>query len=234
MQNGAFPWMSPSSIGSSPKPWPGYQASLTDLFLKKTPLHQFATSGISQLAAASSYLEKMSLSGPSVGPSLGSSAGPSVGPSVSVTSPGPTAGPSSASPSDILLTHSGTNSQKCPHADSKEKSYACQVCDQYSSLCPTKDTTTSCSSRMNPNSLEHKTSPFTGVPSPHHPHPAHVLPSSIPHHHHHHHHHQPHRRASVASAGSSSNMSRSRSSANKQFLCPVCHKLFTQKGILWV
>ncbi|XP_022252881.1 gastrula zinc finger protein xFG20-1-like [Limulus polyphemus] len=57
MQNGAYPWVAPSSLGQ--KSWPpGYQASLTDLFLKKNTLH-FGT-GISQLAAASSYIEKMS------------------------------------------------------------------------------------------------------------------------------------------------------------------------------
>ncbi|KFM59980.1 hypothetical protein X975_07097, partial [Stegodyphus mimosarum] len=57
MQNGTYPWMTSSSLGQ--KSWhPGYQASLTDLFLKKNPLH-FGT-GISQLAAASSYIEKMS------------------------------------------------------------------------------------------------------------------------------------------------------------------------------
>ncbi|XP_022255378.1 zinc finger protein 85-like [Limulus polyphemus] len=57
MHNGSYPWVTPSSLGQ--KSWPpGYQASLTDLFLKKNPLH-FGT-GISQLAAASSYIEKMS------------------------------------------------------------------------------------------------------------------------------------------------------------------------------
>ncbi|XP_013788495.1 zinc finger protein squeeze-like [Limulus polyphemus] len=57
LQNGTYPWVTPSSLGQ--KSWPpGYQASLTDLFLKKNPLH-FGT-GISQLAAASSYIEKMS------------------------------------------------------------------------------------------------------------------------------------------------------------------------------
>lgn len=58
MQNGAYSWVGPPAALSQ-KSWPpGYQASLTNLFLKKNPLH-FGT-GISQLAAASSYLEKMS------------------------------------------------------------------------------------------------------------------------------------------------------------------------------
>ncbi|EEC15146.1 hypothetical protein IscW_ISCW011830 [Ixodes scapularis] len=61
MQNGAYSWVgAPPAL--SQKSWPpGYQASLTNLFLKKNPLH-FGT-GISQLAAASSYLEKMSTLG---------------------------------------------------------------------------------------------------------------------------------------------------------------------------
>lgn len=238
MQNGAFPWVSPSLASASQKsPWPGYQASLTDLFLKKNPL-QFATSGISQLAAASSYLEKMStLSGPG-GQVLTTSA----------NSPGPVAGPSSGSPSDILITHSthphsGINSHKCPHPDNKDKSYPCDICQQYSgigvssSLNKTSDIVTTCSSRMNPNEgLEHKPPHFSGVPTGHlHPHPAHLHPSAavagLPHHHHHHHsHHQSQRRASAASG--SSTMSRNRNASNnKQFLCPVCHKLFTQKGM---
>jgi len=230
MQNGAFPWVSPSLGASQKSPWPGYQASLTDLFLKKSPLHQFATSGISQLAAASSYLEKIStLSGPNT--------------LTSANSPGPVTGPSSASPSDILITHSthphsGISAHKCPHPDNKDKPYPCEICQQYTSIgIPIKptDIVTTCSSRMNPNeSLEHKPPHFSGVPTGHlHPHPAHLhsAPASgIPHHHHHQHHHHSHRRASAASG--SSTMSRSRNSTNsKQFLCPVCHKLFTQKGI---
>ncbi len=240
MQNGAFPWVSPSfSAATQKSPWPGYQSSLTDLFLKKNPLHQFATSGISQLAAASSYLEKMSstLSGPNT--------------LTSANSPGPVAGPSSASPSDILITHSthphsGIGAHKCPHLDSKDKPYPCEICQQYSSICvsagslkPSDIVTTSCSTRMNPNdSLEHKPPHFSGVGSGHlHPHPAHLHPPPssglpLPHHHHHHHHHPSHRRASAASG--SSTMSRSRNPTNnKQFLCPVCHKLFTQKGIFF-
>ena len=234
MQNGAFPWVSPSLASATQKsPWPGYQASLTDLFLKKNPL-QFATSGISQLAAASSYLEKMStLSGP--GQVLSNSA----------NSPGPLAGPSSASPSDILLTHSthphsGLSSHRCPHSDNKDKSYPCDIC-QYSgigvsvSLNKSVDIVTTSAARMNPNeSMEHKPPHFsTMAPSHLHPHPAHLHPSAVPglqHHHHHHHHHQSQRRSSSASA--TSNMSRNRNSSNnKQFLCPVCHKLFTQKGM---
>lgn len=240
MQNGAFPWVSPSLASATQKsPWPGYQASLTDLFLKKNPL-QFATSGISQLAAASSYLEKMStLSGPVAGQVLTTSA----------NSPGPVAGPSSASPSDILLTHSthphsGLSSHKCPHSDNKDKSYPCDICHQYSgigvslSLNKPSDIVTTSASRMNPNeSLEHKPPHFSAVPPSHlhpHPHPAHLThPTAVPglqHHHHHHHHHQSQRRASSASA--SSNLSRNRNTSNnKQFLCPVCHKLFTQKGM---
>ena len=239
MQNGAFPWVSPSLASATQKsPWPGYQASLTDLFLKKNPL-QFATSGISQLAAASSYLEKMSTL----------TAAPNTL-NTSANSPGPLAGPSTGSPSDILITHSnhphsGISSHKCPHPDNKDKSYPCDICQQYSSVSVSTAlnksldvVTTSCSTRMNPNeSMEHKPPHFSAVPPGHlhpHPHPAHLHPSAavpgLPHHHHHHHHHQAQRRASAQSG--SSTMSRNRNPTNnKQFLCPVCHKLFTQKGI---
>ncbi|UYV68258.1 hypothetical protein LAZ67_5003634 [Cordylochernes scorpioides] len=57
MQNGTYSWVSSSSL--TQKSWqPGYQASLSNLYFKNKaiPFH----SGISQLAAATSYIEKIS------------------------------------------------------------------------------------------------------------------------------------------------------------------------------
>lgn len=268
MQNGAFPWVTPTqlaaaSISSSQKAsqvsWPGYQASLTDLFFKKTPLHQFATSGISQLAAASSYWEKMTSL------TSGANAVPQNSVNCSISSPVQLVNSSSSggSPGDVLTNNhnnsisnstspsasSTTSNQKCQHPDSKDKPYPCEICQSYSSICasappssePSSDnnnhnSTNNCSSRMSANEHhDHKSGHHLSMSSPHlhHPQPAHLPPhhSGLPHHHQHHQHHHPHRRASTPGS-SSPGMSRPRNSQNKQFLCPVCHKLFTQKGKL--
>ncbi|RWS31223.1 Zinc finger protein 418-like protein [Leptotrombidium deliense] len=218
MQNGTFPWVSPPSLGSQKGPWPGYQASLTDLFLKKNTLHQFGT-GISQLAAASSYLEKMS--------TLGSSSGV----------------PGSSANSDLVLNHPSqhqlhnNSSQKCPHPDSKDKPYPCEICiQQYSNFCasgPVKNSdgiSTTCSSRMasTESILDHK-SHLHGASS--HLAHSHLPPSSglplLS--------HQPplhHPRRTSSNGSGSSTGTRHRNTSNKQFLCPVCHRCFTQKGNL--
>ncbi|RWS12897.1 Zinc finger protein 418-like protein [Dinothrombium tinctorium] len=218
MQNGTFPWVSPPSLGSQKGPWPGYQASLTDLFLKKNTLHQFGT-GISQLAAASSYLEKMS--------TLGSSS--------SV--------PGSSANSDLVLNHPSqhqlhnNSSQKCPHPDGKDKPYPCDICiQQYSNFCtsgPAKNSdiiSTTCSSRMasTESILDHKTH-IHGASS-HLPH-SHLPPSSgLPLLSHQPTIHHPRRASSTGSASSTG--TRPKNTSNKQFLCPVCHRCFTQKGNL--
>lgn len=57
-----------------------------------------------------------------------------------------------------------------------------------------------------------------------------------PAHHHHHHHQQHHRRLSSSTSGSSrlSKSGGGGGSSTKQFLCPMCNKLFTQKGKLLI
>lgn len=216
MQNGTFQWVSPSlssSLSSQKNPWSGvgYQASLTDLFLKKSinPLHQFGTTGISTLAAASSYLEKMS----------------------SFSGTGNSAANEGHSAQPLPL-------HKCPHPESKDKPYPCELCiNQYSGL----------SSSVNSNKNSNHQSEANSGESPHDP-------KSLPlaHHHHHHHAHlqgqassqsslpslavhqqglhHPVRRDS-SSSGTSSSI-RPRNANSKHFVCPACHRTFTQKGNL--
>ncbi|KAG8185037.1 hypothetical protein JTE90_017060 [Oedothorax gibbosus] len=170
MQNGTYPWMTSSSLGQ--KGWhPGYQASLTDLFLKKNPLH-FGT-GISQLAAASSYIEKMS--------------------------------------------PSADHMPKCPHPEAKDKPYPCEACTQYLSILRT-DGASSSSSRPSigtPVSIGSPTERKNmGMPAM----PGQMNPVDRP--------------PNGCGPGMLPGHQRPRPLPNKQFLCPVCHKLFTQKGNL--
>ncbi|XP_067124914.1 uncharacterized protein [Centruroides vittatus] len=166
MQNGTYPWVTSSSL--SQKSWPpGYQASLTDLFLKKNPLH-FRT-GISQLAAASSYIEKMS------------------------------------SLSDNV-------SQKCPHPDSKDKPYPCDICQQYFTLC--NNLRTDCTSN---NNTPVSTSISTSTPQERKP--MSIIPSLS-------------ERSPQSVTTNSSGIQRNRPPSTKQFPCQVCQKYFTQKGNL--
>ncbi|KAL1428605.1 hypothetical protein MTO96_002964 [Rhipicephalus appendiculatus] len=173
MQNGAYSWVGPPAALSQ-KSWPpGYQASLTNLFLKKNPLH-FGT-GISQLAAASSYLEKMS------------------------------------------TLSAAEHHHKCPHPDAKDKPYPCDLCHKYLTICNTlRD-------QQQPRP-SHGAGPGGGPPpgvggggGP---------PPSAP----------PRPWAPSARAGDRSGAHggapRPRPPPTKQFLCPVCHKYFTQKGNL--
>ncbi|XP_076363471.1 uncharacterized protein LOC143253451 [Tachypleus tridentatus] len=204
MQNSTYPWVAPTSL--SHKSWPpGYQASLTDLFLKKNPLH-FGT-GISQLAAASSYIEKMS--------------------------------------------SFNEHTQKCPHPDAKDKPYPCEVCQQYFSLYSSLKSDGACSSSSSCNMSTHPSisrplsapperkqlpptsqSPTSAAQSSSHPQqsPLALLPPPPP----------PLSlqmpdRSQANHVDSSVNQQqprRPRPAPTKQFLCPVCHKYFTQKGNL--
>ncbi|XP_076345617.1 uncharacterized protein LOC143244571 [Tachypleus tridentatus] len=192
MQNGAYPWVTPSSLGQ--KSWPpGYQASLTDLFLKKNTLH-FGT-GISQLAAASSYIEKMSSFNDHV--------------------------------------------QKCPHPDAKDKSYPCEVCQQYFSIYNglKPDSASSSSTNFGVGEITNVNRPMSAPPERkqilstqpstsglvhqnNFPQSEHTLqqPLSLS--------------DKYPLPGMSQNHHRPRLPPTKQFMCHVCHKYFTQKGNL--
>lgn len=218
MQNGAYSWVGPPAALSQ-KSWPpGYQASLTNLFLKKNPLH-FGT-GISQLAAASSYLEKMS--------SLGAA----------------------------------EHHHKCPHPDAKDKPYPCDLCHKYLTICNTlRDQPRPAAhggaagpgggpppgvggpppslAALGPAAAERgKGGPLLGSSSsssqPPPPPPGQQQQQ------------QPGAAAALAPAsllertnghggghhGGHHGAPRPRPPPTKQFLCPVCHKYFTQKGNL--
>lgn len=232
MQNGAFGWassLSSSLAAQKAVSWStgvGYQASLTDLFLKKNSL-PFG-SGISQLAAASSYLEKMSSVSDSHQSDLNQH----------------------SQHQQQLLTPAHTSSRnKCPHVDKSHKNQGtCVTCD----VCPAEFHPTA-----GPSS--HKSSTHHSFPdhshhppsdkSPMHQHASPSAPTSSPHHHSHHMPPPPgpsgtqqsgvsaqHATAgpSGSSCGrrSSNSANRSKNAPVKQFLCPVCHRTFTQKGNL--
>ncbi|XP_076340205.1 uncharacterized protein LOC143240874 [Tachypleus tridentatus] len=201
MENSTYPWVTSASLGH--KSWPpGYQASLTDLFLKKNPLH-FGT-GISQLAAASSYIEKIS--------------------------------------------SFNENFPKCPHPDAKDKPYPCEICQQYFSLYSSLKSDGACSSNSSCNITndpgisrplsapsERKQlsqlsstpqSPNSAIQSSSLPQQAPVTllspPSLL----------EGSRESQVNSSTHLQQPSRPRHLPTKQFVCPVCHKYFTQKGNL--
>lgn len=187
MQNGGstYSWVGPPPALSQ-KSWPpGYQASLTNLFLKKNPLH-FGT-GISQLAAASSYLEKMS--------NLGSA------------------------------DHAH---HKCPHPDAKDKPYPCDVCHKYLTLCNSLRADARATSGASPP--ERKALPMlqaggggaSGIPPPIPQAPSSMGggPQGAP------------PSAAVVLERANGHGPRPRPLPTKQFMCPVCHKYFTQKGNL--
>lgn len=112
---------------------------------------------------------------------------------------------------------------KCPHSDAKDKPYPCDLCHPYGLG---KNQTEVTAIRM-----------VSGGELPH---------DKLAHHHHHHHHghlsttasglpalqghhHPPSRRDSTSSGGSSN---RPGHTSTKTFLCPACHRTFTQKGNL--
>ncbi|XP_067132337.1 uncharacterized protein [Centruroides vittatus] len=173
MQNTAYPWVSSSSLNQ--KSWPpGYQASLTDLFLKKNPLH-FGT-GISQLAAASTYIEKMSTF--------------------------------------------NERTHKCPHPDAKDKPYPCEICQQYFALCDNvRRDNNSCTSAR----LAGTSGSLNQCPTMQERKPLNLASPTIP---------MDNRPPQNLPVTSSSMANRPRAPSNKQFICPVCHKYFTQKGNL--
>lgn len=233
MQNGAFGWATSltSSLAAQKVSWStgvGYQASLTDLFLKKNSL-PFG-SGISQLAAASSYLEKMSSASDhhhhhhhNHQPESQSQPHPH--------------------------HHQQSAGRKCSHGHDKNK-FTCDQCvADFSVPGPSSKSTTSHSFPEHPHHhssaekspLHQHQSPHSGsASSPHHAH--HMPPPSAP---------GPPQQPSVpqpqpqpqpqplATTSQSCRRNSNNNSANrakntpvKHFLCPVCHRTFTQKGNL--
>ena len=212
MQNGAFGWATSlsSSLAAQKVSWStgvGYQASLTDLFLKKNSL-PFG-SGISQLAAASSYLEKMSSDHHHHNHQPD---------------------PSHAQPQQQQST-----ARKCGHDKNK---FGCDQCSgPFPAPGPSSKSTTSHSFPDHPHHhsptekspLHHQ---HQSAPSPHHSH--HMPPPSglgqqqsvpLP---------QPPVTTSQSCRRNSNNnsASRAKNAPVKHFLCPVCHRTFTQKGNL--
>lgn len=246
MQNGGFGWANSlsSSLAAQKVSWSSvnYQTSLSDLFLKKAPLHQFNT-GISQLAVASSYLEKMS----------------------NFSGSGQHDHHDSHAHQDHHQHHSHHQQQhqqqqiqmKCPHPESKNKPGQCELCQEYQTLClphpapksgsmnpPSGDLSSQSNidkshhgqsssslhhSHLQPQSglsssvnLQHLSSSNNIGPSG-----MNLLQSSI----------SINRRNSSLTSNCPRNSSTSRSgnsstSNSKTFMCPVCHRNFTQKGNL--
>lgn len=251
MQNGAFGWATSlsSSLAAQKVPWTsgvGYQASLTDLFLKKNSL-PFG-SGISQLAAASSYLEKMSSSVSTDQHQSDAHHHPhhhhqsqqlhsNAGAIHTLNSSNNTGGGNSSH-------------RKCNHEKSSKNSQSfCDLChhsataDHFSSS--NKSTSHSFSDHLHHSAVgdksssihqQHQQSSPVGSQSSHHmPPPAGPSGSSSHHQQQQQHQHQHQQQSSATSQSSSSsrrNSNRAKNVPLKHFLCPVCHRTFTQKGNL--
>lgn len=245
MQNGGFGWANSlsSSLAAQKVSWSeiGYQTSLTDLFLKKNPLH-FNT-GISQLAVASSYLEKMSNFGP--------------GHHVVEHHDSHTHQDHHQHHSHQQHHHSQTQIQmKCPHPESKNKPGPCELCQEYQTLCLPHPGSKSSSVNSTPGDLSSQSNidkSIHGQSSLHHSHlqpqPGHSSSVNLQ--------HLPNNAVGASgmnllhssiglnrrNSSSNSNFPRNNNSStsrsgntsasnNKTFMCPVCHRNFTQKGNL--
>ncbi|KAH8039042.1 hypothetical protein HPB51_004967 [Rhipicephalus microplus] len=229
MQNGAYSWVGPPAALSQ-KSWPpGYQASLTNLFLKKNPLH-FGT-GISQLAAASSYLEKMSTLGAAdhhhkcPHPDAKDKPYPCDLCHKYLTicntlrdqqQPRPShgAGPGGAPPPGV-----GGGGGPPPLGA------ASALVAERKGGGPLLGS--SASAQQPPPGQQQQQQQQQGAAALT---PASLLERTNGHGHHHHHHGTHH--GGAAAAGTHGGVPRPRPPPTKQFLCPVCHKYFTQKGNL--
>ncbi|GIY51121.1 hypothetical protein CEXT_557411 [Caerostris extrusa] len=112
------------------------------------------------------------------------------------------------------MSPSNEQMPKCPHPDAKDKPYPCDTCQQYLSILRT-DGASSSSSRPSISTPVSIGSPpdrkSMGLPA---------LPGPVNH---------ADRPSNGCGPGMIPGHQRPRPPPNKQFLCPVCHKLFTQK-----